>query len=178
MKMTHALLLALGLTAVMAIHSVPAYAGDTGSSDVFADEGDADFDHIPTEVSKVPSAPAMKVQAAATGDAKDTDDAPAAKPAEQHFDSDDAAPAPVPEHREIHRRNVKSEVKEDGATVATANGFRTTGKDCPMYREPASEGDPMLTVKSDKRIWVEPKGEWVRAYSKAGPGYISADCLK
>ena len=184
----YTMLLALGFAAVLAIHPALAQAGDMGS-DVFADEGDTDFDSIPTDVSKVPAAPAMNVPAAV----KPLEEAPAAQQEQKPAEMEQAAPR----YHEPHNHNVK---KEEPATAPVAeeptaeraatavagdvtphakhNGFRVTGKDCPMYRAPASEGEPMLTVKSEKRIWTESQGEWVKAYSKSGPGYISADCLK
>jgi hypothetical protein len=57
--------------------------------------------------------------------------------------------------------------------------FMTTKDSCPMMREPASDGAPMIVVKPARKIWVEKVDkDWVRGFNKAGePGYLSKDCF-
>lgn len=57
--------------------------------------------------------------------------------------------------------------------------FVTTKEACPAKRAPASEAEPVFSVKAARKIWVEQVDEkWVRAYNKAGePGYVSRDCV-
>jgi hypothetical protein len=77
-------------------------------------------------------------------------------------------------------KQAKAPAKKKSAMKLAQGVFVTTKEPCPMTREPASESAQMITVKAQKRIWVEEVDEsWVRAFNKAGePGYISRECVQ
>ena len=88
--------------------------------------------------------------------------------------------APVKLPKAKNRGSVKHASVQKVAPVAAHGMFANTKENCPMLREPASESEKMITVKADRKIWVEEvDGSWVRAFNKAGePGYVSKDCFQ
>ena len=127
----------------------------------------------PQEASAPQDAPAPVADAAT----------PAAEPAAPVADAAPAKPK-VKNHGGVkHAKVVKADGEESSEKVApvAAHGmFANTKQACPMLREPASESAKMITVKADRKIWVEEvDGSWVRAFNKAGePGYVSKDCFQ
>ncbi len=103
-------------------------------------------------------------------------------PAQQNV-TEQPAPAEEPKKAASPKKQAKQAkvpAKKKSGTKLAQGVFVTTKEPCPMTREPASESAPMITVKAQKRIWVEEVDEsWVRAFNKAGePGYISRECVQ
>ena len=166
------------------------------ADDVFVDEGDSDFEAIP--VAKEPeesrsveaSAPVVDEPAVAASAEDQTDSVSVAAPdlasgesKEKSIDKPkrkkSAAPKKVVE-KKAKRAVANSASSESGAKSLASGIYVVTKERCPMSREPASESPVVLTVKAEKKIWVEEvDGQWVRAFNKAGePGYIQRDCVK
>ena len=80
--------------------------------------------------------------------------------------------APAQPEKKVHRGQKSAKGAAGGQFVVTKNA-------CPMMRSPASEGEPMLVIKSEKKIWVEKvDGNWVKGFNKAGEGgFIQKDCV-
>ena len=102
-------------------------------------------------------------------------------PAPTVVPQEEAPPAPEPQPKKSsHSKHAAKEKKSKASKVASGGKFMTTKDSCPMMREPASEGSPMIVVKPSRRIWVELVDEnWVRGFNKAGePGYLSKECFQ
>lgn len=167
----------------------PAFAA---GDDVFMDEGDGDFDAVPTAPAaepqvKVDKAPAPRAADPVVEPAQDvpmlSDDSAAPAPAAPT--EDPAAPvAAQPKEKKAKKKKAEKKAAKTAAAAPAASGsggsFVVTKEACPMMRSPASTGETMLTVKASKKIWVEDAGEgWVKGFNKAGePGYISKDCVQ
>lgn len=174
--MLKASLLALTCTLALAISTAPfSIARAQSPDDVFLDEGDGDFGSIPipgTETTSNPEPPSsfsddsLIAEPSASESSSDSNDyeAPKAKPSKKVKIAKQPAPAPV-------RKTVKN---------SGGGRFMTTKDSCQMRREPASEGETMITVKPYKKIWVEEVDQgWVRGFNKAGePGYLNRDCFQ
>jgi len=181
--------------AILTTMSIARTAFAEGASDVFMDEGDGDFDSMP--------APPAPPQADAPPKKEDAvvQKAPEPRPAVKQEDpmdampmlSDESAqpaatPAPTEDPAQPADAKPKKEKKPAKKKKATASAdgtavkgqFVTTKDACPMMRSPASTGETMLTVKAQKKIWVEDAGDgWVKAFNKAGePGYVSKECVQ
>ena len=134
-------------------------------------------------------APAEAAPAPAPQEASAPQDPPApvadtAAPAEAAPTAQVEAPVAKPKvknHGGVKHASVEKADKTDKVAPVAAHGmFANTKQACPMLREPASESAKMITVKADRKIWVEEvDGSWVRAFNKAGePGYVSKDCFQ
>ncbi len=73
----------------------------------------------------------------------------------------------------------KSKSKRQTASVQFSQGFKSTnGGECIMYADPDKSSPQILVVKGAKKLWVEQKGEWFKAFHKSGSGFLSADCFQ
>ena len=132
----------------------------------------------PSAAAESPAAPAPDFADQAPADTSSEVAAPSA-PAEAP-----AEPvAPVKETKKPKAGKKAPKVAVHHANDGEAHGksmFVNTKEACPMLREPAADGEKMLTVKAAKKIWVEEvDSSWVRAFNKAGePGYVNRDCLE
>lgn len=193
------ILIAAFITLNTGVASTALAVGGKGD-DVFIDEGDGDFDSLPSvppqaQGKKVPvETPAEKpveksVNAAAPASQPPTSQPSNSQPANvpvadaaKSGDSDVAPVDPVEPKAKVKKSisSKKSHAKTADRKKSAAGIYVTTQGPCPMTREPASESEAMLTVKAAKKIWVEEVDEkWVRGFNKAGePGYISRECVK
>jgi|GEM_PF-2931566 len=65
------------------------------------------------------------------------------------------------------------------SAVGFKQGMYDFGEDCQMREDPAANGTPAGMVRAGKKLWVEPvDNNWLRVYKKAGPVFISRDCLQ
>jgi hypothetical protein len=149
---------------------------------VFLDEGDGDFDPMPSvepgnPVSRAPEkvdSPAVEPTSAKLQvPTKEVEDQPDAK----------AESAPAPRVRAGHNPKIGKKdtpAKAKKSAKGDAGIYVTTKSVCPIRREPASESDEIAKTKAPRKIWVQKVDEkWVRAYVKSGdPGYISTDCFE
>lgn len=170
--------------------------------DVFLDEGDSDFSAMAPDAGgsadagtppkdEAPMPPSNADADVMTPEPADGGSPAFAAPSEDSSGEDASMPAAKPEKKAKKAKKTaaaepKKAKKAKPAAVAkkskkSSGGgmFVVTRDSCPMMREPASEGEPMITVKPSKKIWVEKVDEqWVRGFNKAGePGYISKDCV-
>ena len=169
--------------------------------DMFLDEGDADFSTMQPDTGSAPTtadAPPANEAPMPPSNA-DADDVMSPEPAgggsPAFAEPSNEAPAgddsgmpeekPAKKAKKAKKPVAKAEPKKKAPKAAkkSAGGagmFVVTKDACPMMREPASEGEPMITVKPSKKIWVESvDDQWVRGFNKAGEGgYISRDCVE
>ena len=201
-KLLSGLTLFFTILGIVSIITLARTSHAEGAGDVFMDEGDGDFDAVPS-AKKAPKIAAEPVHEAAPvavpagiADIVDTPEAPLlvddqAAPAAKSPTDDPAAPAAaVPREKKAKKKSPKKRKAEktaantaantDDAPSATGGSFVVTKEACPMMRTPASTGEPMLTVKPSKKIWVEQAGDgWVKGWSKSGEaGYIAKDCVQ
>jgi hypothetical protein len=190
-KVFATLTLVFAAAAILSTMSIARTAFAEGASDVFLDEGDGDFDAMPApapeeaqksvEVKKAPEPrPAVQedVQLDEMPMLVDESAQPAATPAPTEDPAQPTEAKPKKEKKPAKKK--KATASTDGTSVKAAGQFVTTKDACPMMRSPASTGETMLTVKAQKKIWVEDAGDgWVKAFNKAGePGYVSKDCVE
>jgi hypothetical protein len=215
------------LLAVMLLPVTSHAQTKSGSDSVFVDEGDSDFEDVPTdmtfggsEASAVPIAPVQKSVKAK----KPTEPAPvvenwedndtAATPKAKDVYDQMADSAVLPEvkkekpkaekkHHSIARETAKT---SDEPTDAVENvnlphkkgkkgprpaslagaeknfknyGFKTTNHPCAMRAEPSETAAEILTVKENRRLWLERAGtDWYKGYHHNGSGFISANCFQ
>ncbi len=70
-------------------------------------------------------------------------------------------------------------VKASKKVAAAGGGFRKTKDgDCVMYEAADKTSSQILVVKGSKKLWVEPEGEWFKAFHKKGSGYLAAECFE
>jgi hypothetical protein len=130
-------------------------ADDKAEEEVYVDEGDSTSDASLADFNDSTKLP-EKVQAGKEDDSEtraeetETPKAPAAK-------------------KHVAKAGSKSSGK-----------FVVTKSECKMMRSPASEGEPMIVVKAEKKIWVENVDQnWVKGFNKAGDaGFIAKDCVQ
>ena len=166
--------------------------------DMFLDEGDADFSTMQpasgTEPTTADAPPANEAPMPPSN--ADADDVMSPEPAgggspafaepSNEAPTDEGAPEPTKKAKKAKKPVAKAEPKKKAPKAAAkkakggAGMFVVTKDACPMMREPASESEPMITVKPSKKIWVESvDDQWVRGFNKAGEGgYISRDCVE
>lgn len=182
----------------MALGCQLAHAADSADK-VFLDEGDGDFDSVPTVPKGKAKAKAAKAAAPAPRQPEETASTQVSEQTTEAATTSEAAPMPEPVAEEtqpatpqvekkavlpkkamkVSAKTPKVRARVPASSSRSAGLYVKTLSACPMTREPASESDPMLTVKPAKRIWVEKVegGQWYRAFNKAGePGYIASDC--
>ncbi|MCB0378360.1 MAG: hypothetical protein KDD33_07695 [Bdellovibrionales bacterium] len=64
------------------------------------------------------------------------------------------------------------------ASVAFKNGMHRTTRNCNMRAKASANSKKEGLVKAGKKLWMEAHNEgWVKVYKKAGPVYLSKDCL-
>jgi hypothetical protein len=85
---------------------------------------------------------------------------------------------PVEETEAPKTKTAKKHVAKAG--TKSSGKFVVTKSECKMMRSPASEGEPMIVVKAEKKIWVENVDQkWVKGFNKAGDaGFIAKDCVQ
>jgi len=151
---------------------------------VFLDEGDGDFDPVPSLESPKAKAEVkaeVKADSPSTEKASDKIAEPAKTAAPEVQPDSKAESAPV--ERAGHNPKVGKKapaVREKELAKGDAGIYVTTKAVCPIRREPAGESEVIAKTKVPRKLWVQKVDEkWVRAYVKSGdPGYISTDCFE
>jgi len=194
-KLFSGLTLFFMILGIVSIITLVRTAHAEGTDDVFMDEGDGDFDAAPSakKAPKLAVEPAKEAAPVAAPVIVDTPEAPLlvddqATPAAASPTDDPAAPAAAaPKEKRAKKKALKKKRAEktashteDSGPAATGGSFVVTKEACPMMRTPASTGEPMLTIKPSKKIWVEQAGDgWVKGWNKAGEaGYIAKACVQ
>jgi len=154
------------------------------------------FDEEPTTpLAEDDDAPAAKAEVAAKpmdNDMMDEPSAPAAEPVKAVASKDEpkeveniklveektaVEEAPAVE-KAVAPKAVKKTATRHQASVFKS-GLHTFSQTCSMKSKPSDSGADEGTVQAGKKLWLDAhNGEWLKAYKKSGPVYVSADCIK
>lgn len=87
-----------------------------------------------------------------------------------------AAKVKAPSVKAEENKPQQAEPKRKTASVGL---FMTTKTSCPLLSEPVEGGQPVLTARPSRKLWVEPVDEnWVRAFGRNGEHrYMNRNCF-
>lgn len=199
-------LVAVTASLTIGVSAIRAQAVEKKEDSVFFDEGDGDFDPVPSASQTKPVSRPAESTDAAVGSSPEAGAGGESAPDEKNHER----PAHNPKIGKKSKKTLKqepahgadTEIGEPSANFETGNKnasnaggqaakkakagkgdagiFVTTKAVCPIRREPASESQPISKTRATRKIWVQKVDEqWVRAFVKSGEaGYISTDCLE
>ncbi len=151
--------------------------------DVFLDDGGEfnpdDSSAAATEpavddTSEVPPMEAPVAGPVADDESEEDENAPAPAPAPAK-----AKPAKAEKAAKIANHEPKASEKPVHQASGKKEGFRMLKQDCEMRREPASDSPVLITVKGDRKLWVEDVDDgWVKGFRQKGHGFMEKNCFE
>ncbi len=156
-------------------------ADPPSAEDVFLDDGgelnpDDSTSPAETEPGDTADVPPMAAPVAGPTGHNEDDGEEEAEPVPVKIKS---KPAKVEKSAKTAKQETKAPVKSVQQAANKKEGFRMLKQDCEMHRDPASDSPVLITVKGDRKLWIEDVDDsWVKGFRQKGHGFMEKNCFE